>query len=73
MLGLGLTQGFAAEEALKIAVYPWVVAVVVQKVVPYVVGREGAKAGMAVRKRAEEMMVDVLGAAKVSDGPGTSL
>lgn len=72
MLGLGLTQGTAAEEALKIAVYPWVVAVV-QKVVPYVVGREGAKAGLAVRKRAEEMMVDVLGAVKVSDGPGASV
>lgn len=52
----------AATDALKVALYPWVNAVIVQKAVPHVLITDGAKAAPALVGKVAENMVAVLGA-----------
>jgi hypothetical protein len=59
-----LTPGPRADEVLKLALFPWVAAVVVAKVVPIVQAYEGSKAAKALQAKVERMMEEVMAGAK---------
>ncbi len=68
--GCSLTPGPRADEILKLALFPWIAAVVVDKVVPIVQAYEGSKAAKALQHRVERTMEEVM--AGVGNGNGAN-